>query len=111
MAPGLLPQGRGGGAEEAPLQRMNRWVGIVVASVLVVGLVSLIQIGPRAGGVEHLRKQLLDYGAWSVLISAALMIVQSTVAPLPGNMVAITNGMVFGPVWGALLSWSTTLIG
>src|SRR5437016_12256615 len=90
---------------------MKRWVGIVVASLLVVGLVLLIQIAPRVGGVEHLRKQLLDHGAWAVLISAVLMILQSTIAPLPGNVVAITNGMVFGPLWGGLLSWSTTLIG
>src|SRR5262249_9124769 len=90
---------------------MNRWVGIAVASLLVVALFFVIQVGPKAGGVEHLRKQLNDYGAWAVLISAGLMIVQSTVAPLPGNVVAITNGMVFGPFWGALLSWSTTLIG
>jgi uncharacterized membrane protein YdjX (TVP38/TMEM64 family) len=91
--------------------QMNRWVGIIVAIVMLLGVGSLIKWGPFAGGVEHFRQQLLGYGPWAVVMSAFLMIAQSTVAPLPGNVVAITNGLVFGPLWGALLSWTTTLIG
>lgn len=90
---------------------MKRYVGVVVVGVMVLAGFSLLKIGPASGGVEHFRHQLLSYGPWAVLISALLMIAQSTIAPLPGNVVAITNGLVFGPVWGALLSWTTTLIG
>jgi uncharacterized membrane protein YdjX (TVP38/TMEM64 family) len=90
---------------------MNRWVGIVLVLLLIVGVVSLPKFGPAAGGVEHFRQRLLSYGPWAVAISGCLMIAQSTIAPLPGNVVAITNGLVFGPFWGGLLSWFTTLIG
>jgi uncharacterized membrane protein YdjX (TVP38/TMEM64 family) len=38
------------------------------------------------------------------------MISQAIIAPLPANVVTITNGLVFGPLWGGLLSWSTTLL-
>src|SRR5215831_16908818 len=91
--------------------QMSRWVGIIVAIVMLLAVGSLIKMGPFAGGVEHFRQQLLSYGPWAVVMSAGLMIAQSTIAPLPGNVVAITNGLIFGPVWGALLSWTTTLVG
>src|SRR5262249_45524919 len=81
------------------------------AFMVFVGIGVLVKFAPATNGIEHFRQQLLGYGPWAVLISAGLMILQSTIAPLPGNVVAITNGLVFGPFWGALLSCTTTLIG
>jgi len=90
---------------------MNRWIGIVAAVVIVSAILLLVKVGPTTGGVEQFRTQLLSYGPWAVVISAGLMIGQAIIAPLPANIVTISNGLVFGPMWGALLSWSTTLIG
>jgi uncharacterized membrane protein YdjX (TVP38/TMEM64 family) len=39
------------------------------------------------------------------------MILQSTVAPLPANVTIAANGLVFGPFWGALVSWVSMLVG
>jgi uncharacterized membrane protein YdjX (TVP38/TMEM64 family) len=30
---------------------------------------------------------------------------------LPANVVTITNALVFGPLWGSLLSWFSTILG
>src|SRR4051812_46230505 len=90
---------------------MNRGIGIVAAAVIVLAIVLLVGFAPTEGGVDDLRVQLLSYGPWAVVASAALMLAQALVAPIPGNVVAITNGMVFGPFWGGLLSWSTMLLG
>ena len=90
---------------------MNRWVAIVLVFLLLIGVVAAARLGPATGGVVHFKERLQSYGPWAVAISACLMIAQSTIAPLPGNVVAITNGLVFGPLWGALLSWFSTLIG
>jgi len=90
---------------------MNRWIGIVAAVLIAFAMVLLVEVGPATGGVEHFRQQLLSYGPWAVVISTGLMIGQAIIAPLPANVVTITNGLVFGPLWGALLSWVTTLIG
>jgi uncharacterized membrane protein YdjX (TVP38/TMEM64 family) len=90
---------------------MNRWISITALALLAVGIAILIAIGPPAGGVEHMREVLLDYGPWAVAVSAGLMLGQAVIAPLPANVITITNGLVFGPLWGALLSWSTMLIG
>lgn len=90
---------------------MNRWIGIIAAAIMIFAIALLIWVGPMTGGVENFRTRLLSYGPWAVVISSGLMIAQAIIAPLPANVVTITNGLVFGPLWGALLSWITTLIG
>jgi uncharacterized membrane protein YdjX (TVP38/TMEM64 family) len=57
-----------------------------------------------------MREVLRSYGPWAVAVSAGLMIAQAVIAPLPANVITITNGLVFGPLWGGLLSWTTMLI-
>jgi uncharacterized membrane protein YdjX (TVP38/TMEM64 family) len=39
------------------------------------------------------------------------MVGQAIIAPLPMNAVTITNALVFGPVWGSLISWFSTILG
>jgi uncharacterized membrane protein YdjX (TVP38/TMEM64 family) len=46
-----------------------------------------------------------------MLLSSFLMILQSTIAPLPANVTIAANGLVFGPLWGAFVSWVSMLIG
>ena len=91
---------------------MKRWWKAVLVGLLGAVLVMfLVTWNPSFHGVEGLRQTLLSYGPWSVLISALLMILQATIAPLPANVTIVANGLVFGPVWGGLLSWVTILIG
>jgi uncharacterized membrane protein YdjX (TVP38/TMEM64 family) len=90
---------------------MNRWLGVAAFTMIVISIAVLIAIGPPAGGVEHLREVLLSWGPWSMLVSAAMMIAQAVIAPLPANVITITNGLVFGPIRGALLSWLSMLLG
>jgi len=90
---------------------MNRWIGIVASVLIISAIALLVKVGPTTDGVDHFRTVLLSYGPWSVLVSVGLMIAQAIIAPLPANVVTITNGLVFGPIWGALLSWVSTLLG
>ena len=90
---------------------MNRWIGIVASVLIASVLVLLLYVGPATGGVEQFRTKLLSYGPWSVVVSAGLMIAQAIIAPLPANVVTITNGLVFGPLWGSLISWFSTVLG
>jgi uncharacterized membrane protein YdjX (TVP38/TMEM64 family) len=89
---------------------MNRWISITAAILIATALAVLLVIGPKAANVEHLRAIMLAYGPWAVGISIALMIGQAVIAPLPMNVVTITNALVFGPFWGSLLSWFSTLL-
>ena len=90
---------------------MNKWISITAAIIIVTALVVLLIIGPQAGTVENLRATLLAYGRWSVGISIGLAVAQAVVAPLPMNVITITNALVFGPIWGSLLSWFSTILG
>ena len=90
---------------------MNRWIGITAGLIIAIAIAALLIIGPKAGSVENLRQSLLHYGPWAIAISTGLMIGQAIISPLPANVIIITNALVFGPMWGGLLSWSTTLLG
>jgi uncharacterized membrane protein YdjX (TVP38/TMEM64 family) len=90
---------------------VNRWISISAGVIIAVALAVLLVIGPKTGSVENLRATLLSFGPWAVAISALLMVAQAIIAPLPANVVTITNALVFGPIWGSLLSWATTVLG
>src|SRR5262245_6930310 len=90
---------------------MNRWISITATILITIALAVLLVIGPKAANAEHLRAIMLAYGPWAIGISIALMIGQAVIAPLPMNVVTITNALVFGPFWGGLLSWFSTLLG
>lgn len=75
---------------------------------LVVGILSMQD--PQAA-VSGFRDYLLGFGVWAPLVSGALMVFQSVVAPLPAFVLTFTNGLLFGWAWGALLSWTSAMAG
>jgi uncharacterized membrane protein YdjX (TVP38/TMEM64 family) len=90
---------------------MSRWISITAGAIVGVALIVLLVIGPKIGSVDNLRATMLSYGPWAVGISIGLSIGQAVIAPLPMNVIIITNSLVFGPVWGSVLSWFSTVIG
>jgi uncharacterized membrane protein YdjX (TVP38/TMEM64 family) len=90
---------------------MNRWASITAAVLIATALAVLLVIGPKAANVEHLRTTMLAYGPWAVGISISLMVAQAIIAPLPMNVVTITNALVFGPLLGSVLSWFSAVLG
>lgn len=60
--------------------------------------------------MTSLRSRVLETGAWAPLVSAALMILQAVIAPLPSSPVTYLNGLLFGLWWGGLLSWASALV-
>ena len=63
------------------------------------------------GDIRFLRDYLLGFGPWAPVVSALLMVLQSVAAPLPAFVVTFANGLLFGWVWGAALSWSSAMAG
>ncbi len=49
-------------------------------------------------------------GGWAIAASLILMIL-CALSPLPAELVAIANGMVYGSVTGFVLTWASALIG
>jgi uncharacterized membrane protein YdjX (TVP38/TMEM64 family) len=90
---------------------MNRWISITAAIIIAIALAMLLIIGPKAGTVENLRATMVASGRWSIAISIGLSVAQAIIAPLPMNVITITNALVFGPIWGGLLSWFSSVLG
>ncbi len=65
----------------------------------------------NAGSIAAAAEYIRSFGAWAPVLSILLMILQSVIAPLPGSLVAATNGVVFGVGWGTALSWAGGMIG
>lgn len=61
--------------------------------------------------VEAIKGYILSFGMWAPVISFILMILQSVVAPLPAFIITFANAGLFGWVNGALLSWSSAMVG
>jgi uncharacterized membrane protein YdjX (TVP38/TMEM64 family) len=60
-----------------------------------------------ASAVEEL---ILSWGIWGVAGSIMLMVLHSFV-PFPAEMVAIANGMLYGPIWGTVITWTGAMLG
>ena len=60
--------------------------------------------------VEGIERIAEAWGAWAPVASIALMILHSFV-PFPAELIAIANGMLFGPVWGTLVTWIGAMMG
>jgi uncharacterized membrane protein YdjX (TVP38/TMEM64 family) len=81
-----------------------------VGRALDAGARALSSSDARAS-IEAFRAYLLGFGAWAPVASAAIMVLQAVIAPLPSFVVTFTNGLLFGWAWGALLSWSSAMAG
>jgi len=73
--------------------------------------VAIMTLPDPQAAIAAFKDYLLGFGAWAAVVSAALMVFQSVAAPLPAFVVTFANGLLFGWAWGALLSWSSAMLG
>ncbi len=57
-----------------------------------------------SGDGHEARDYLRELGFWGPVVSLALMVAQAVVAPIPGTIVALANGLAYGTFWGGLLT-------
>ena len=60
--------------------------------------------------VERVVAQIRSWGHWAALGSVALMVAHSFL-PFPSEIITLANGMVFGPLWGSLITWVGAMLG
>ena len=82
-------------------------VGLVVFIVLITAIVVAIwptlSIVFEPGGVETLIELITSQGPLGVLILLGLQLLQIIVAFIPGEVVQIAAGMMYGPLWGSVV--------
>ena len=82
-------------------------VGLVVFIVLITAIV--VAIWPtllivfEPGGVETLIELITSQGPLGVLILLGMQLLQIIVAFIPGEVVQIAAGMMYGPLWGSVV--------
>ena len=59
---------------------------------------------------ESVAKLIRSWGAWGVAATVFLMVAHSFI-PFPAEFVAIAAGMVYGPLWGTLITWTGAMLG
>jgi uncharacterized membrane protein YdjX (TVP38/TMEM64 family) len=59
---------------------------------------------------EAFAQFMRDAGGWGVAGSIGLMVVHSFI-PFPAEFVAFANGLVYGPFWGAVITWFGAMLG
>ena len=71
---------------------------------LAISVLSSLNLGSV---IAYLR----EFGIYAALVSFLLMILQSIIAPIPAFLITLSNAAIFGWAWGALLSWSSAMVG
>ncbi|MBP9613474.1 MAG: TVP38/TMEM64 family protein [Sulfurospirillum sp.] len=61
--------------------------------------------------LEAVIAYLREFGIYAALVSFLLMLLQSIIAPIPAFLITLSNAAIFGWAWGALLSWSSAMVG
>jgi uncharacterized membrane protein YdjX (TVP38/TMEM64 family) len=80
---------------------------VLVAAVFVLSFGGDWAISFSPTSIED---KIQSWGHWGVIGSIALMILHSFV-PFPAEFLAIANGMVYGLVWGTVITWSGAMMG
>lgn len=85
-------------------------IGLILAGALVLAIAFAelaFEVPASAGEIGAL---IRESGPWGVAVSIALMVVHSFV-PFPAELVALANGMIYGPLWGTAITWSGAMLG
>ncbi len=89
---------------------------IVLVLLLIAGAISG-WLWLRARGIDLSAMSTADvetmvkaWAPWTWLGSIALMVLHSFV-PLPAEIIALANGMLFGPWWGVVVTWVGAMLG
>jgi uncharacterized membrane protein YdjX (TVP38/TMEM64 family) len=92
------------------------WLAIAVVSALGVATIAVwvYALGAPLPGFElsvaAVEQEILSWGAWGIVASILLMVLHSFV-PFPAEFVAMANGMLYGPIWGTLITWTGAMLG
>ncbi|MGI6648825.1 MAG: TVP38/TMEM64 family protein [Bacillota bacterium] len=92
-------------------------------AIIVVPVCLYLFVGPFQAAVKQaifilsmvnvsvVKGYILSFGLWAPVVSFLLMVFQSLIAPLPAFVITFANAGLFGWVKGAILSWSSAMVG
>ena len=81
---------------------------VVIAGIAVVG--GLFYNFEAGAWIREIETTIAAWGPWGVVASMGLMVLHSFV-PFPAELLAMANGMLYGPVLGTAITWSGAMLG
>jgi uncharacterized membrane protein YdjX (TVP38/TMEM64 family) len=84
---------------------------LALATISVWGLVFGSSAVPGFElSVEAVERTIESWGMWGVAGAILLMVLHSFL-PFPAEIVAMANGMLYGPFWGTAITWTGAMLG
>ena len=96
----------------SPSDRRRGILALVVVAIGFVGLYLFVrEYAWFLADAEALRLWLRQFGVLAPLVFIGLQTLQVIVAPIPGQVVALVAGYLFGSFWGTVYSLTGVIIG
>jgi uncharacterized membrane protein YdjX (TVP38/TMEM64 family) len=86
-----------------------RWGRLVAATMAVLAAVVVCVLAMRTGGVAGVRAEVAAAGVWAPVLFVALQAIV-TITPLPRTMFTVAAGVLFGSLWGLVLTITGTTL-
>ncbi|WP_283169628.1 TVP38/TMEM64 family protein [Curtanaerobium respiraculi] len=92
-----------------PVRRGDIFKIVGLLAFLVLSVVVVIALWPyfgkvfEPGGIDRLVETVRNAGPWGVGILLGLQLLQVIVAFIPGEVVQVAAGVIYGPWWGAVI--------
>ena len=100
------------GSVSAWFSRFGKWLVAVIVAMMVI---PLLWFGPQLWEVVQdetaLEAWMIALGWWGPLALVILNAIQIVIAPIPGYVVQVAAGFLFGPLWGGVWANIGLLIG
>lgn len=64
-----------------------------------------------SSGIEGVIEYIRGFGGYAAAVSFLLMVLQALLSPIPAFLITLANSAVFGWVKGAILSWTSSMVG
>ncbi|MFQ6022254.1 MAG: TVP38/TMEM64 family protein [Acidiferrobacterales bacterium] len=96
-------------------------IALVVGAIFTAVVLGVVLVGGLTEGTDwyrwwphismaDIKRFVKSSGHWGVGASISLMVLHSFV-PFPAELVAIANGMIYGPIWGTVITWIGAMLG
>lgn len=95
--------------------RSDRWRGIFALLCVAVGFgvlyLSIRRYAPFLFDPQLLRTWIAQFGVFAPIVFIFIQATQVIIAPIPGQVIALIAGYLFGPLAGTVYSFTGVLIG
>ncbi|MDR1016800.1 MAG: TVP38/TMEM64 family protein [Coriobacteriales bacterium] len=85
-----------------------KFIGLIVFALIIVGLtialIPQLHYLTSQAGREQLIAMIQGAGPLGILVVLALQFLQVVVAFIPGEVVQVATGAIYGPLWGSVLA-------